>query len=614
MEIKHRWSRGWMASAVAAVAFLAVTAAVAQTSSLILGEQGEGPGAPHDWTHRHVIFSNPGTFADATRNGSFVKWYRTVTDPRFNLQVQKRAPRTGPHRPIWRREPDSLQGDWNVTLKASGAAAAGTYPAKFSFSTNSPTCYSGTAAGQGQVGGDFVVFGVDAAGVTGSQANIVGISNLYPTGSSGVGLCGATGPTVEFSYFLGGGTVQTSPVLSLDGKQVAFVETVAGASKFHSLTLGSTGANGAVANAPVAPGTGNNAVDSSLTLNGNVTVTRSSVWVAYDSMTTPNGCLASTGCVAYVGDNTGKLHKFVHVFSGTLAECTAGNTTPPCPSPDPWPITVINAQVLTGPVLDLASTNIFVGAGNGVLYYVREVGSTLGTCAAGSPPCRGSTTVTVGTGAILDAPIVDSTTQKVFATANNATNAIMAQADTQLSAASVVSATMGINGNNLYDGAFDNAYYTSVGAGHLYFCGTNASFRYPTLWRVGFNAAGKMNATNDGNSFQLTTNNVGITCTPLTEFYNSAQGIDWLFLAVSNHGENTTAPNCGGLQCVMSFNITSAFPTAPYATFRPAGALGLSGLVIDNISNDTTGSSSANVYYEDISGKTAVKVTQSGLQ
>jgi len=615
MGIKHRWSRCWMALAVGAVAFLAVMAVVAPLSSVILGEQRQGPGAPHDWTHHHLIFSDPGTFADATKNGSFVRWYRTVTDQRFNLQRLKRPHLLPISFPRWWRESDSLQGDWNVSLNAAGAAAAGTYPAKYSFNTNSPSCYSGTAAGQGQVGGDFVVFGVDAAGASGTQANLVGISNLYPTGTSGTGLCGATGPTVEFSYYVGTGTVQTSPVLSLDGKEVAFVETVAGGSKFHTLTLGTTGTNGAAANAPMAPGTGNNAVNSSLTMSGNVNVTRSSVWVVYDSMATGgNGCLASTGCVAYVGDNTGKLHKFVHVFSGTLAECTATNTTAPCPSPDPWPLTVIAGQTLTSPVLDTASNNIFVGAGNGILYYLREVGSTLGTCASGSPPCLGSTTVAVGTAAMLDSPIVDSTTQKVFATANNGTNAILAQADTQLSAASVVSATMGIRGNNLYDGAFDNAYFTSVATGHMYFCGTNTAARYPALYRVGFNAAGTMNAANDGNSFQLTTNNAGIPCTPLTEIYNSTQGVDWLFLAVTNHGETTTTPNCGGTQCLMSFNISSAFPTAPYATFKPAGTGGLSGLVIDNISGDTTGSSSANIYYEDITGKTAVKVTQSGLK
>jgi len=122
-------------------------------------------------------------------------------------------------------------------------------------------------------------------------------------------------PSVLFAYFVGTGTVQTSPALSLKGDKVAFVESVAGGSKFHVLTLDKSNPanNGTAYNHPVAPCTvngtetcmTNSAVDVSITMNGNVQVTRSSPFVDY------------ANDVAYVGDDTGHIHKFTGVFLST---------------------------------------------------------------------------------------------------------------------------------------------------------------------------------------------------------------------------------------------------------------------------------------------------------
>jgi hypothetical protein len=71
--------------------------------------------------------------------------------------------------------------------------------------------------------------------------------------------------------------------------------------------------------------------------------------------------------------------------------------------------------------------------------------------------------------------------------------------------------------------------------------------------------------------------------------------------------------------CVMSFDITSAFPTTALATFASAG--GTSGIVVDNVSADGHASS---LYYSPLSTAVctgnasatgcAVQVTQSGLK
>ncbi|MGA2237459.1 MAG: hypothetical protein ABSG23_18520, partial [Terriglobales bacterium] len=195
----------------------------------------------------------------------------------------------------------------------AGGVAAGQYPAKFTFYPNlTPSCTT-----------DFAVYGVNAAGAPvgpGAQANIVGFNQLY-VNSTMTGICGtgtATAPTVYFSYFVGTGKVQTSPSISVTGTKIAYIESVAGASKLHVTTIGTTGSNGTSATSPVVPGTGNNAADIAITLNGGVNVSASSPFVDYEDD------------IAYVGDDNGILHKFTPVFNGTPAEVIGGG----------WPVTV----------------------------------------------------------------------------------------------------------------------------------------------------------------------------------------------------------------------------------------------------------------------------------
>jgi len=40
------------------------------------------PGAPQDWSHRHLIFSNPGSEDAAIQNGRYDSWLQITNDPR----------------------------------------------------------------------------------------------------------------------------------------------------------------------------------------------------------------------------------------------------------------------------------------------------------------------------------------------------------------------------------------------------------------------------------------------------------------------------------------------------------------------------------------------------
>jgi hypothetical protein len=589
---------------------VALLAAWAVTPALAQYDRHEG--LVDDWSSRHVIFSNPGTLQDAMMNGRREEWERIVNHPRYHMQQMRRglqiagqiaastvglprAPEVEPidpnlsnerakrRRPPFRSNP--LHADWSVPLSATAnrGVALGMGPAKYSLSiAGTPSC------------SDYVVFPVNAAG-TSTQANLVGLSNLYTS------TCAIDVPTVLFAYNIGSGTVQTSPVLSLDGTKVAFVETIQNGSRFHVLTLDQRGTsgcpnvspcNGTDYNHPATPGTLNNAVDTTITLKPlpnqgttGVTITRSSPFIDY------------TNDTAYVGDDTGQLHKITGVFKGTPTE--AGS---------PWPVLVNQFQVDGSPVFDSNSQHIFViSLAN--LYCVTAAGAFCSPTA--------SITLTDG-GSTFSIPVVDSTTGKVFVSGEKGGRTILTQATTALD--TVISVDMGFGDAQLplYRGAFDHAYFTSVGSGHMYFCGDLDGVATPTLYRVGFNSSGTINTTKDPSpaAFQLvTSSNVGssVACTPLIEVFNASQNLDYLFLGVKSHG----APaGCVDSTCIMSFILpaSGAFPTAPNATLRTTtttGNNGTSDMIIDNVSG---AAGASQIYFGNLQDQTGVQASQSALQ
>lgn len=595
-------------------------------------------GFPDDWSHHHVIFSDPGTAEQAARSGTLDRWQRLTNDPRYVLQREKRdaaakgklnfdqmlppadeqpiveeethdpfappaAGANGLHRGLtlaarsalfrYRPEPhpirsrvrllESLHEDWSENMGSGATVGLGMYPAKYSFALSSANCGSATQP-------DFVVYNTSLAG-SGTQASILAYDNLY-TGCSG------TVPATYWAYNTGG-TIVTSIALSLDGSQVAFAQTNSSGTatlvllKWKASTTESAGAPGTPAAATASTYRACTA-PCSLTLSFSGTAANDSASSVF--------CDYATDTL-YVGDDAGQLHKFAGVFQGTPAEVT---TTP-------WPVAV-GSTALSSPVYDSSSGNVFVG--DYLLSDTSYCGSTGESCGhlysvdASTGSIAGMSGQLDYNFGIVDAPLVDSGAGRAFVFVGADTNfgSVSAcgtdvpcsgvfQFATNFASGNGTEATVGPGYQFLLSGTFDNEYFSSSNAasptGHLYVVGNtgpanNALFQIPiNAGLMGTSATiGPTVSTNYTNGYY----SAGLD---LTEIYTGSK--DYVFLSVLSYGSPASCSSTLTNGCVMGFDVTSGTisgSTVPTGATTEAG--GTSGIIIDNTS---TFSGASNIYY-----------------
>lgn len=533
-------------------------------------------GLPSDWSHRYLMFG---------KTSSKQSLAAAQADQRYWQQQVRMSPQGLHEARAILLNTKKTRADWSVNLGGGGSVLApGMYPAKYTFRVNAaPDCTN-----------DYVVYALNVAG-SASQATIVAYNNLY-TEPGGTGYCAGTGPTVKWAYNTGG-AINTSPSLSIDGTKVVWVAT-ANPPVLHVLKIGTTGSNGASVTSPATAGTGNNAVDTAVSF-GSVGDTRSSPFVDY------------THDVAYVASDDGVMHKFSGILRGTPAEVSTGG----------WPLHIIDSgnHKIAGPIFDYVSKNLYYDDDIGTFTYIREVGSTVGVCIGQpSPPCWGQVTfsLTSGGNSIIESPVVDSTGQKVYIFIGNDNQGLgharVLQSDTSLTLNN--EATVGVAGQGMFSGAFNHNYFSSPQTGFLYVCGYPLlGLASPVLYRFSFDSTGKMSSSHDSNSLALASVLSTTRCSPITEFYNSGTGKDWLFLGVQ-----AGCPSTGGSACILSLDVTSGFPSAVSAAQTEVG--GTSGIVVDNVSLLPQASS---IYFTTLNATTcgdgnsgggcAVKLTQGGL-
>jgi hypothetical protein len=574
------------------------------------GETIEHPnGVIQDWSHRHAVYPRVGPIQSliAVQNNpraiqswqaaARANWHRT-NNPKSHNGTQ-----TGIHR------------DWSISL-GLGSTAPFMYPAKFGFDVNlAPDCTN-----------DFVVYPVNVAG-SATQPNIVGFNNLYsgpPAGVTG-GICNApnngrvaganddgVSATTMWSYNIhaAGGVVATSPALSIDGKKVAFVETKStDAAHFHVLAWKSgDGVDITTPNAQnvLSPKSINSGAIEIVTLApvaGSGTVTDLRLGTGTDDDTLSSPYIEYGQDTAYVGNDAGTLFRIKNVFC-TFPQCTGAGS--PAPSLDTtWPTTGLTAFTgslstgcsgkLTGPVVDGSTGNVFVGCPDGKLYGFTSAGTAL----TNSPLTVGDGTAT---GGIVDPPLVDGVNGFVYVVSGSSGvsgPAVLVQAKTDLSSPRV--APVGIGGSfNLHAPSFNDLYFSSPTPtdGLLYTFALDSLGTHVTEYGASFDINRNLNTTPSSNVFPIAAFEVN----PTTEFKSG--GEDRLFESLRGNISSN----------FVSFNLTTFATAASPEAFTQIGTLGTSGIVVDNNANTTTFPQAASVYFSNLSGNAAVKMTQLALQ
>jgi hypothetical protein len=473
-------------------------------------------GLPTDWSHHHLIFSQPATY-DQVR--------QVTSNPRYWQQFYRNTvKRELPVDPEASGEAISMdpgsQGAWSEDLGSSASVGAGNYPAKYGFQVTTASC------------SDYVVFSTGLEGST-TQAAVVGYTNLY----SG---CGGIVPTVNWAYNTGG-AILTSPVVSPGGSQVAFVQTNPGLQGTLVL-LKWAAASGTVGSPVTLVGVSNSAYRACTAPCMTTIVLRDHSNLVTDD-TTSSVFPDYTNDVIWVGGARGWLHKITGVFRGTPAEATTGGF--------PAQMNSGNPNALSSPVYDPTSGNVFVGDYGGFLYRVSSTGVI-----------TKSGQVDHGTG-LVAGPIVDSTAGRVYVFSSDdnikaCTGNTVPCAAVYLFKTTFASGGLGAhvivgasqvappNPNPLYEGGFDSAYLTSgTATGSLYVCGNTAGA--PTLYRITV-TGGALGAVATGPVLASATTG----CSPVTDVPNPNTGGEQIFASAQGSGAGA---NCAAGGCLMNFNV-----------------------------------------------------------
>jgi hypothetical protein len=494
-----------------------------------------------------------------------------------------------------------MQVDWAMPLGPTYGMPLAESPAKYTFNINAtPSCTN-----------DFAVYTI-AANPGSGQANIIAFNNLYtgttssscPIANQSPVTTDLTQPTVMWAYAAGSFGSSLSPTLSLNGTQVAFVETgtqTTNSSPAYFDVLTPTAGQGTSATSPYVLSAGSsltrlNYTDSGISGCGTGTTnSNSSPYIDY------------TNNVAYIGADNGILYRITAVFGGT-------------PAVD-YCITVNAGKALTSPVYDSVGNEVFVSDGASVYGYTPGASSFTKVASIAI--------ASTSKDAIVLSPIVDATNSfvYVFASADPTnTYSIVSQMNTSLT--SQVTADIGpaVTGNSAYiwDGDFTNAYFTTGptnGAGLLFACGTQTgASTKPALYALSFSSPkGIMNTTpamSDNVNINGSGNPAGI-CSPLLDFYNGTT--DQLFVGTGAFDATS------GANLVTEWNVTTSITSTTTPTSTATNEWGgTSGFSIDNVSTEDQASS---IYFGTLAAASsgsspscpkgqycAIKLTQQGLQ
>lgn len=593
---------------------------VASAGQQVVRSQPEHVGRVVDWTSRHITVSGGLT----SRNLRAARF-----EPRILLHLAERNLRRGDEPKPRREHRDRIDGggphikkdlkiDWNATLGA-GNVAPNMSPAKFSFSMTSTNCAT-----------DYVLYALNVAGVSNGQANLVAFNKIYS--GSGTGACAAN-PAIYWAYngSTANGPILTSPLMSLDGTKIAYIESAANSTIFHILTWKSgqgTSATKAAAPTLVGSCTASSSCLASLTLSSSYTATFASPWIDYQ---TDKGFAAS---------DDGTIYRISCVF-----KC-AFNTNPSIDWSYKLPVAGTGGALPkpNGPIYNYPFGLLFVGDQLGEVWAINAGGSTPtlyagpvmiggGGCTVTDPPGRTGTpnpcTANGGAYGIPDSLMLDASggSERLYAFSGNdgtaGASAVVAQFKQDLTGLVRVHIGLGSVGNttnpvDIHTGAFDNEYWgaSPQNSGHLFVCGTGPSDMTPYHYWIKFANYPVMDSTPTGSLQRL--NAAGVACAPYTEFYNPNINLG----GTAGHHDllisGLVDPTSG---YIITNDISTGAVTAALNFVQYAG--GISANVVDG--DNVTQTQASSIYFGTLANvsltggscnntKCALKLTQSNLQ
>jgi hypothetical protein len=573
-------------------------------------------GGPQDWSNQRVIY---------TRNGAPEDLMKVADDPRFvqsNVMHFMREHRNGnraatvgmtgaeqgagaeildaqddvpweplgPSAPLPRKNVNS-KVDWSFSLGPNGGMAPGESPAVYTANYSSPSCTN-----------DFAVYTINAAPTVNGQANLIGLDNLYTDGAN-AGFCAGTGPTILFAYAIGSGGSPLSPVLSLDGTRIAWIENRTATDAYLHVTVWVANQGSSSQGAAVVSGTFS---------NGACTPAGSSCDFAleYTNGTYP-GCSTAyvagnghsdlyvdfTNNVGYISADNGLLYHIANIFSTTASPsvdfCIPVNTA----------FETAPQSAMSGPVYDRLTNQVYITDSEKVYGYTVNASSF--TASTPNPSyaygnAGSNYNYQTGPGPLLD---VLNGYLYIFSTYDAAGNTSVTQVPVNLT--SGVAVNLGPKNTNttpmLFYGAFDNNYFNfgpKNAASTLYSCGTDSTTKTAQdLFSISFNASTGIVNTTPPMSYNKNVN-PGATnglCSPITEFYDGTN--DRIFVGMGQPGANS------GSNVVTMWNVNTqltntsgsggTMPTwTAEATTYPGGASGISA---DN--NDSGISEAESIYF-----------------
>lgn len=586
---------------------------------------GIGVGGPSDWSNRHVIYTLNGSAHDMDKlrddprflQSIFSHYMNEHRDPfgsdRRELSVLKdggrvasrmieERPQPGefPIRGPWETlghlpspTPTPIRAknskvDWSMSLGPTAGMALGESPSVYTYNYSSPSC------------SDFVVYTINAAPSVGGQANLIAFDNLYSNGAA-TGYCSGTGPSVLFSYAIGSGGSPLSPVLSLNGTKVAWIEDTSSASFLHITNWVAN--DGISATYPIAPsGTFSNGscTPSGSSCDDSIEYTASTYPGCSTAYTAPNGhsdlFIDYTNNAGYISANNGLLYHISNIFSAT-----ASPTVDFC-IPVNAGFETSNSSAMSGPVYDPVLNEVFISDSEKMYGFKVNASSFSAASPASYTFGNSGSNYNYPTG---PGPLLDQFNGYLYVPSTYDASSKTSVTQIPTSLASGVEVPLGPKNTNTYPylfyGAFDNNYYNNgpkSSASTLYSCGTDSTTTtVQDLFSISFNASTGIANTTPAMSNNKNINpggNAGV-CSPLTEFYDGTN--DRLFVGMGQPGAST------GANVVTMWNVNTQLTntsgsggTMPTYTAEATGYLGgASGISADNNANATA--QAENIYF-----------------